>query len=472
MKVALLLFATICGCLASIESDRVVNLPEFPSQLNFSIYSGLLSLPYSNQKQIHYVFLTKAGTQSTVNDAPLILWLNGGPGCSSLDGFLIENGPFVLEDGQKDLNGTFNIWSWNQFANILYFESPAGVGFSPVSGGGTVYNDLVTTQDNYYALESFFAGFSELLKNDFWVSGESYAGIYVPYLAAYIDSQNQLGSGLFVNLQGVMVGNGVGSFEDNTFTLADFYNGHYLIPNSLYTQLYEACTQSLSSPACNDALNQVNDLTGLLNPYDIYRYCYTGANSDSKDGWLFNIWNPRTFGPRSAGTLTDDKLVGSDVPCLFTAGIEGYLNRPEVKEALHVDAGTTFKICNDTVNANYAFTQSSVDKYQQLMANGYKVLIYSGDTDAAVPYTSTLDWINKLGLNVQEAWRPWYIGDQVVGFVQEYSGLTFTTVKGTGHQVPAWKRQEAYILISSFINGQELPSKTTKKTKKAEVIEL
>lgn len=470
MKTALLLFATICGCLAVIQSDYVSSMPEFPSNLNFSMYSGLLSLPYSSQKQIHYVFLSKAGSTSTFNDAPVILWLNGGPGCSSLDGLFMENGPFVFEDGQKDLNGTFNIWTWNQFANILYFESPAGVGFSPVSPGGTVYNDLVTTQDNYYALLAFFSGFPELLQNPFWVSGESYAGVYVPFLAAYIAEQNQLASALFINLQGVMVGNGVGSWDNALFTQVDFYFGHYLIPDSVYSQFYTYCSQSMTNSQCVDAVNQIDNLTALINPYDIYRYCYS-TDDAPRQGWLFNQWTPISRSLKRAGFVSDIPR-GTDVPCLYDAGINQYLNRADVKQALHVDPNINFVFCNSSINANYSDSpQGSVSKYQELIAGNYKVLIYSGDTDASVPYTTTLSWIENLNLGVSKAWRPWYLGDQVSGFIQEYNGITYVTVKGVGHQVPAWKRQEGATLIETFINGQELPYKTSsKKNKEATIV--
>jgi len=384
----------------------------------------------------------------------------------------MENGPYQLEDGQMNFNSTFNIWSWNQFANVLYFESPAGVGFSPAGPSETTYNDIITTQDNYYALLSFFTGFPELLQNQFWVSGESYAGIYVPFLAAYIDDQNKLSTVPYINLQGVLVGNGVASYDNNLFTQVDFFYGHYFIPDDLYYKFYQDCGRSLSSPSCNDDLEKIDNLTAQLNPYDIYRYCFTTDNSNSKNGWLFNQWIPTLSNDlKESINIPKDRLRGSDVPCLFTAGLQQYLNKLEVKQALHVDPKTTFAICNLTINENYVRTpEGSIAKYKQLMNGNYKILIYSGDTDAAVPYTSTIDWIENLNLGVKEAWRPYYIKDQVIGFVTEYNGLTFATVKGVGHQVPAWKRQEGYLLVKTFIDGKPLPKKNSKLNKKTEEV--
>ena len=263
---------------AAIDSDLVENMPEWPESVNFTMYSGLLNLSYTDQKAIHYVFITKAGETSTKNSAPVVLWLNGGPGCSSLDGFLSENGPFVLEDGMLKLNGTFNAWSWNNVANILYFESPAGVGFSPTETPFTsdYYNDYVTTQDNWEALKTFFNGFPELAKNDFWITGESYAGIYIPWLAAFIDGENKNGS-QYINLKGIMVGDGVIGVDipvlfNNTVTN---YVNHHLISIDAYNTFYKCCVEgSFDSKACQLTIQGITAALYGINPYNIYAYCY------------------------------------------------------------------------------------------------------------------------------------------------------------------------------------------------------
>lgn len=68
--------------------------------------------------------------------------LNGGPGCSSLGGLLSENGPFrVNPDGQTIFE---NVFAWNKVANVLYLESPRGVGFSyqdQTANNDTTWND-------------------------------------------------------------------------------------------------------------------------------------------------------------------------------------------------------------------------------------------------------------------------------------------------------------------------------------------
>ena len=97
-------------------------------------------------------------------------------------GFLQEHGPYVMEDETNKFHK--NEYSWNKENSMLYIESPAGVGFSYCDDMSMCnFNDETSSQDNLDALFSFYQKFPEYYKNDLWLSGESYAGVYVPYLA-------------------------------------------------------------------------------------------------------------------------------------------------------------------------------------------------------------------------------------------------------------------------------------------------
>jgi carboxypeptidase C (cathepsin A) len=111
----------------SAAGDHVATLdglPGWPSTTNFSIYSGFLNVN-GTSKELHYVFLE---SQTNGTKDPLVVWFNGGPGCSSMLGLLQETGPYVLESGAT--NYTANPWAWNKETHILYIEQPAGVGYS------------------------------------------------------------------------------------------------------------------------------------------------------------------------------------------------------------------------------------------------------------------------------------------------------------------------------------------------------
>lgn len=117
-----------------------------------------------------------------------------------------ENGPFVFQEGKATFD--MNPYAWNVKANLLYIESPGGVGFSTNKRADLKHNDNSVAKDNYKALLAFFNKFPNLKKNDFYMTGESYAGIYIPYLANEILINNKLPlRSMTVNLKGIMINN-------------------------------------------------------------------------------------------------------------------------------------------------------------------------------------------------------------------------------------------------------------------------
>lgn len=147
-------------------------------------------------------------SQSGHDSDPVILWLNGGPGCSSMIGMVSENGPFIFPPQSNKM--VINNYAWNLNAHVIYLESPAGVGFSKGKRESLVASDSSVAQDNYNAMVKFFEKFPELKDNDFYIAGESYAGIYIPRLAQEIILNNQQESAQDrkMNLKGVLIGNG------------------------------------------------------------------------------------------------------------------------------------------------------------------------------------------------------------------------------------------------------------------------
>ncbi|TNV78654.1 hypothetical protein FGO68_gene7983 [Halteria grandinella] len=121
----LLLFLCSCSLLAALPgADRVYSLPWIGAITDFGLYSGYLPIP-GTFKQLHYV---TALSQSNWQTDPVIVWFNGGPGCSSMLGLFQEHGPYVQENGAQNFSA--NLWSWNKEASVVYIESPAGVGYS------------------------------------------------------------------------------------------------------------------------------------------------------------------------------------------------------------------------------------------------------------------------------------------------------------------------------------------------------
>ena len=207
--VALSATVSSASAIGSAGDDKVTSLPNAPP-LPSNHYSGYLAA--SSSKNIHYYLVESENDPA--ND-PLLIWMNGGPGCSSLDGFLYEHGPYrVNVRSVVDANGDsieeaylkYFEQSWSKLANTLYIEAPVGVGFSYSTAGKADYNctDDTTADDNLAALHSFYEKFPQFVENDLFITGESYAGVYVPTLAESV----LLDETFPAKLKGIAVGNG------------------------------------------------------------------------------------------------------------------------------------------------------------------------------------------------------------------------------------------------------------------------
>ncbi|RVW96837.1 Serine carboxypeptidase-like 35 [Vitis vinifera] len=185
------------------EKDRVKDLPGQPA-VEFRHYAGYVKLRPQDEKALFYWFFE---AQGGVLEKPLVLWLNGGPGCSSIAyGAAQELGPFLVRS-----NGTkliLNDFSWNKVANILFLEAPVGVGFSYTNKSSDLLKlgDRITAEDSHAFLVQWFKRFPSLKTHDFYITGESYAGHYVPQLAELIYERNKRSSkDFYINLKGFMV---------------------------------------------------------------------------------------------------------------------------------------------------------------------------------------------------------------------------------------------------------------------------
>ena len=175
MKTFIAACAVAAIVFAAPENERMGKLP-MTSDFDSPTYSGFLEV--SDTKALHYVFAESYDSPTT---DPVVIWFNGGPGCSSMMAFMQENGPRAINDGEDFV--VENEYSWTKRANVLWIESPAGVGWSKASEADLDTNDVIQSQDALKALYSWYEKFPEFKKNKLFVSGESYAGIYVPYLS-------------------------------------------------------------------------------------------------------------------------------------------------------------------------------------------------------------------------------------------------------------------------------------------------
>ncbi|KAG1658633.1 hypothetical protein FOA52_007567 [Chlamydomonas sp. UWO 241] len=170
------------------EADRVASLPGWGPIKGFGLFSGYLIVDEDAGRALFYAL---AESQVSPADDPLVLWLNGGPGCSSIGGgFMSENGPFFPQADGKSLKA--NPHAWNQHVTMLFLEVPAFVGFSYSNTSSDRQSDDATVRDDSYAaLQAFMQRFPHYARSELYIAGESYAGHYIPQLATRIVQANR-----------------------------------------------------------------------------------------------------------------------------------------------------------------------------------------------------------------------------------------------------------------------------------------
>ncbi|CAA7396129.1 unnamed protein product [Spirodela intermedia] len=486
MAAAALVIAVLCSfslVSSAPESALVTHLPGFNGTFPSKHYAGYVTVDEKNGRNLFYYFVFSEGNPE---EDPVVLWLNGGPGCSSFDGFVYEHGPFNFEAGNRP--GSLpqlhlNPYSWSKVSSMIYLDSPAGVGLS-YSHNPDDYTtgDLKTASDTHTFLLKWFELYPEFLGNPFFISGESFAGVYVPTLASEIAKGIQADLKPALNFKGYIVGNGVTDTVFDGDALVPFAHGMGLISDDLYQKVNSACQGSYWNPVnetCMTLLDKVDKEVEDLNIYDILEPCYhrpeikqVVPNARRLPESFKNLGHThrplpvrkRMFGRswplrapvRDGRVPTWPELEHTEVPCTSDEVSSAWLNNELVRNAIHAQPENVvgaWELCSG--NINYYHDAGSMIKYHRnLTLQGYRALIFSGDHDMCVPFTGTQAWTRSMGYEVADEWRPWIFDGQVAGYTQGYDhNLTFLTIKGAGHTVPEYKPREALAFYSRWLNA-------------------
>ncbi|KAL0682159.1 hypothetical protein Bca4012_049006 [Brassica carinata] len=404
------------------EEDLVARLPGQPKVL-FRQYAGYVDVDFETGRSLFYYFV-EADTHPEIK--PLTLWLNGGPGCSSVGGgAFTELGPFYPTGDGRGLR--INSMSWNKASNLLFVESPAGVGWS-YSNTSSDYNtgDETTANDMLVFLLRWFSKFPELKARDFFLTGESYAGHYIPQLADAIHSYNRQSSGFKINVKGIAIGNPLLKLDTDTSAAYEFLWSHGLISDEHKHAIIRQCDfTSLPniSKACIEALTEVSFVTKYVNVYDV----------------LLDLCFPSIIEQElRLKKMATQMSMGVDV-CMMHER-QFYFNLPEVQHALHANRTHLpyrWSMCSTGIDGNI----NMLPILKRIIQNKTSVWIFSGDQDSVVPLLGSRTLVG--------------------GWVTEYGELlTFATVRGAAHMVPYAQPSRALHLFSGFVRGRRLPNNT------------
>ncbi|KAI3853694.1 hypothetical protein MKW98_025211 [Papaver atlanticum] len=482
-----LIFIVFLGLLSIIEGAPkdalITELPGFNGSFPSKHYSGYVTIDEKTGKNLFYYFVV---SERKPSEDPVVLWLNGGPGCSSFDGFIYEHGPFNYQ-AAKTHGGLpqlqLNPHSWSKVSNILYLDSPSGVGMS-YSDSESDYKtgDRKTAIDSHAFLLKWFELYPEFLLNPFYISGESYAGVYVPTLASEVVKGLDAGSKPVLNFKGYMVGNGVtdDAFDGNA--LVPFAHGMALISDNLFEAVTSACNGNYwnsTNSICSKLLEKVDQEVDGLNVYDILEPCYHSTEARANDHLrlpssfkkLGETERPLAVRKRMFGRAWPFRApvreglvptwpqilngVGGNVPCTDDEVATSWLNNEAVKKAIHAKENLDWELCTGNIEY-YHDLGSMIPYHKNLTARGYRAIIFSGDHDMCVPFTGSEAWTRSLGYKIVDEWRPWFFNDQVAGYTQGYdNNLTFLTVRGSGHTVPEYKPKEALAFFTRWLAGEK-----------------
>jgi len=481
----LLLAAATSAVSAAPSADEVTSLPDMPGPMQSKHYSGYVK--GTNGAQLHYYWVNAIDVAPST--APVVLWTNGGPGCSSMDGWGYELGPFHFKNyNTSGATFKYNEFTWARIANVVFLENPPGVGFSYRPDGNYSIDDTINAQDNLAGVKDLFASkFPEFAGNDFWIAGESYGGIYVPTLSRLVLND----AATFPGFKGMLVGNGVTSHTyDFNFYYSDavFAHGHGFMTDAKLAEVKAACVPPAGNPngaACTNLSDwYYTTMAPNVNMYDYSGRCFVPPKT--QDLFIPALSrrihaHARKLGVSAqeyirlaqkgdslerllamkAGTPVPPSPQGFNVPCIDSMTMTTYLNRADVKQAIHVPLALDWAIC-----AGITYTDNILDVvsvYNDMIAAGKRVLIYNGNTDMSVPYTGTRAWIeHETTWAVSRELRGWSYNDpafpygpQQGGFATSYANnsVWFTLVNGAGHMVPQFRPAAAYAMFERFLTG-------------------
>ncbi|XP_071722861.1 serine carboxypeptidase-like 18 [Rutidosis leptorrhynchoides] len=442
------------------QSAIVESLPGFPGKLPFKLETGYVGVGELEEVQLFYYFIE---SERSPKDDPLLLWLTGGPGCSSLSSLIFRTGPmqfdFSSSSGTKPIL-KYNPYSWTKVANIIFLDAPVGTGFSYATTS-TAYNisDTSSAAQTYEFLRKWLVSHHSFLANPLYITGDSYSGVVIPITVKNIQDGIEAGRQPQMNLVGYTMGNPVTCEKKDVGFRIPYANKMALVSDELY---------EMTKIDCNGDFQNVDPTNGAcLTDLEMVSLCLEKLYLPQILEPSCNVISPNyTRLKWSRSILKEDTVNIVSVPqqsrpwCRSADYIYSYIwaNDEKVREALGVREGTKqeWNRCNFTLS----YTKDVLDAvvyHEYLSEKTLRALVYSGDHDISIPYLSTLDWIRSLNLSLKGSWSPWFVEGQIAGYSILYLknskyDMTFTTIKGAGHTAPEYKPKQCLAMVDRWFS--------------------
>lgn len=435
------------------------------------MYAGFMPLLEDNNNEGSYFFWLakrRRNNQTHRGKDKLVVWLNGGPGCSSMVGMMWEQGPFTLSQGDKQpFTLVRNPHAWNEEAHMLFVEQPIRTGFSTAAKKAhKIRNEQEVSADFYLFLQSFLKVFTELQTLPFFITGESYAGAYIPWMANHIlhvQQSPQAPGAVHVNLQGVAIGNGQIDFITQEASYAEYAYHHGLIPLHArlhLEQLYAQCLQGLEASGTLDRgafsqcglMRKVLDAAGRPNEYNTNTFASYEYLADPL-GLFHRFLNDPSV--QRAIHVRGWDLPGINFkPALKQGGHSNYSVGGNGSVWFEPDAWAS---CNNRINADMTDDRpTSAVSALQFIARHIRVLVYSGEFDLNCNFLGTQhvletnEWLGRSWATAERAL--WRVGNDVAGEYSNIGSFAFLIVRNSGHLLPMDVPVAALDMIRRFLN--------------------
>ncbi|MED6226152.1 hypothetical protein PIB30_100669 [Stylosanthes scabra] len=423
-----------CFCFIIIQANVVLassnnsNNP-FPKEAH-PTKSGYLPVSTTSSSAIFYAFYEAQNSTISLSQTPLLIWLQGGLGTSSMIGNLYEVGPWLIT---QSLTLQPNSASWNRIFGLLFLDNPIGTGFSVASSPNEIPTDQKGVAKHLFASITRFLQLDPVFKHrPIYLIGNSYGGKYVTSLGYYILKENarRLSGSQRVNLVGVVIGDGATEPVTQVATSAD--SGYYvgLINEKQKRELEKLQWEAVrlerignwkeATDAVQIVWSKFQDMAGLHSLFD-----YTMR----KDSYPF-----------------------------YDDWINQFMNKAEVKKALGVNESQVFNVHNDVVHAALSedLAKSVKHMVEHLLRSGIQVLLYQGQYDLVGGPVQVEAWVKTLKwegieeyLNAER--KIWKVNGELAGYVQQWKSLTNVVVLGGGHLLPADQPLNAQTMIQDWV---------------------
>ncbi|KAK8756852.1 hypothetical protein V5799_000444 [Amblyomma americanum] len=394
-------------------------------------YAGYITVNPQLNSNLFFWFVPSL---SDPENAPVVLWMQGGPGTSSLLGFFKEHGPYDLsEDGE---HVKFRELTWAQRYSMLYVDQPVGTGYSFTdSEAGYARNQTDVGRDMLEFVQQFFTLFDELAQNEFYLSGESYAGKYVPTVGATLH-ENADTMRVKINFRGIAFGNGL-TDPINMMGFGDFVYEIGLIDRNVADHMLRVGRLAIDYLRAGRTLE-----AGMI-----------------ADKLFFGVLDKDTLFKNATGfDYYYNYLITEDPPGMYA--YKQFVQRPEIRRALHVGK-QEFSTSRTRVAAYFAgdVMRSAVPQFTVVLENGYKVLVYSGPLDICVPTVHTERFLSRVAWSHADRWalesrNIWRSpdGKELYGYKKTVENLSFVVVRNGGHVLAFDQPKPMFDLITAFID--------------------